>query len=123
MQVGTVAINGAPDDAGLFFVGVRLMAAGDSSGVVFTGDLDFGARPRLFESGSTAVAVVLAGGIGGGVIAATTATIGIFHLAARLGLSLDVDMFTFEFLPGAALYANKGAFGAFEGIMEVGVRF
>ena len=82
---GTVAINGAPDDAGVFFVGVRLMSAGDSSGVVFTGDLDFGARPRLFENGATAVAVVLAGGIGGGVLPRPPPRLGFFTWPHALG--------------------------------------
>ncbi len=41
----------------------------------------------------------------------------------RLGPCFDFGAFTFELLGGPALFAQKNAIGAFEGMLEVGARF
>jgi len=53
----------------------------------------------------------------------SSSSLALFHLPARFGPCFDFGAFTFELLGGPALFAAKGAFGAFEGVAELGGRF
>ncbi len=119
----TLALDAHVGEDKLFFVGFRTGVVGDSSGTYATFDLEGGLRPRLFESGDTAFAIVIAGGVGGGLIVTNGTTIGLFHLPFRVGPSFDFGAFTTQLLVGPALIANKAVVGTFEGMVEIGARF
>jgi hypothetical protein len=118
-----VAVDFHADDARVFYLGFRFGSEGDSSGAVFTFDLDIGFRPRLYEGTANAVSFVVGGGVGGAYFATTLGSSAAFHLPLRVGPCFDFGTFTFEVLFGPALYAEHNAVGAFEGITEFGARF
>ena len=118
---GTIAFDFHVDAARVFFLGFRLSGWGDSSGAAITLDLDLGVRPRLWTGNDAAVALAIGGGLG--FVDFTAGSVFGFHMPLRIGPVFDFGAFTFEVVGGPALYAQKNAIGAFEGIAEFGARF
>jgi hypothetical protein len=118
---GSFAIDAYFGDTRLFYAGVRLGAVGDAGGVLAMADVDFGVRPRVELGGNMAVSFIAGGGLGLGLLIPYVAPL--FHMPLRLGIGFDAGPFTAELVGGPALYAAKGALGAFESVAEIGVRF
>jgi hypothetical protein len=126
---GNVSVHYALGEKRLVFVGGRIAFLGGAEsgygGYGGIADAEIGLRPRIVEGRAGAFAFVLAGGVGGAFIASNylSSPVGFFHLAARVGPSFDIGAFALDVLAGPAMLANGAAAGAFECVVDLGVRF
>lgn len=127
---GTVSFHYAFGAQRLVFVGARLAILGGGEQALGVGgfggiaDADFGLRPRLATWRSGAFALAISGGVGGAFISDGRTTLGLFHLAARLGPSFDLGAFALDALVGPSMLASgTGAAAALECTLDLGARF
>lgn len=125
---GTLSVHYAVGEQRLFFFGGRLAMLGGAAdgygGFGGIADADIGLRPRVMTGRTSALALVVGGGVGAAFISDSHFTVALFHLAMRVGPSADLGAFALDVLVGPSLLASDtGAIGAFEGVLDLGLRF
>lgn len=119
---GSLALDGHLGADNLFYVGARIMIVGNA-GVIGLFDLDFGLRGHVEIGRDSAVILTLGSGLGGGFVSSSLGSTAFFHLPLRLGIGVDVNAFTAEALAGPAFIAGSGTLGAFESMIQIGIRW